>query len=168
MRQGVEVSVLKLKEPKCRIRGASRNFLAAADNLQTNSDQPAMPAEANDSRTAKRKGGCLQGIVGRCRELWKELTGDDPMPRLHLTFTMATVIGAFGVCGILFGILGALLMLGNPPSDTVTWTKVGDVLAKSFWRIFLGYGSAAVIHAVAKLYEQQNPPNRKVSDERKL
>lgn len=32
--------------------------------MQTNSEPPAMIAEANDSRTAKAQGGCLQGIVG--------------------------------------------------------------------------------------------------------
>lgn len=127
--------------------------------MQTNPEQPVPPAEANESRTAKRKGGCLQGIVGRCREIWKDLTGDNPMPRLHLAFMMASVTGALGVAGILFGLLGALLMIGSPRQDTVTWSKVGDVMDKSIWRLALGYGSAAVIHAVAKLYEKQNSPN---------
>lgn len=110
-------------------------------------------------RTGKRGAGWLRRFVGRCREIWKDLTGDDPMPRLHLAFTLASVTGAIGVFGILFGLLGALLMIGSPPEDTVTWSKVCDVMAKSFWRIIIGYGAAAVIHAVAKLYEKQNPPN---------
>ena len=110
-------------------------------------------------RNGKRGAGWLRRFVGRCREIWKDLTGDDPMSRLHLIFLWATCWGAMGVCGVLFGLLGALLMIGSPPENTVTWSKVGDVLGKSFWRVFLGYGAAAVIHAVAKLYEKQNPPN---------
>lgn len=94
----------------------------------------------------------------------KALTGENPMPRLHLAFTLAQAIGSIGIIGILFGAFGAFLktisVIAGDPSDSLTWGKVGEMLDKSAWRTFTGYGAAAVIHAVAKLYEKAKNETR--------
>jgi hypothetical protein len=107
----------------------------------------------------------LKSVRAAVKRVVKDLTGDDPMPRLCFAMSVAMVVGTLGIMGFLFGLFGVFLklvsmMIEETLNDTPTWAKVGDVLDKSIWRIILGYGAAAVIHAVAKLYhKKQNPPD---------